>query len=330
MKPEKFNILLSSAGRRVSLLKLLQQTLADMGLGGEVLAVDMSRTAPAFHAADRAFTVPRCTDEAFVPRMLEICADNAVDLIVPTIDPALSVYAAERERFADEGVAIAISDAETIEIASNKRSTHRWLVENDFPTPRQAELDEVLEDPDDWQFPVATKPADGSRSIGFGIVDSAAELAAFAGDNNIVQSVAPGEEYTVSIFVDRAGACRCAVPRKRLEVRSGEVSKGITVRNEAIEALAMQVGEALPGAFGAMNVQIFFDEAAGELNVIEINPRFGGGFPLAWHAGAKYPQWIIEELLGHDSSARPDKWRDRLVMLRFDEAIYLDAKDAGL
>lgn len=327
---EKFNVLLSSAGRRVSLLRILRQTLVDMGLDGKVLAADMSRTAPAFHAADQGFLVPRCTDESFIPRMLEICRESDVSLIIPTIDPALAIFAQHREAFASEGVAIAISSPEAIAISANKRSTHRWLTENGFPTPRQAELDHVLANPDDWQFPVATKPADGSRSIGFGIVASADELRTFAGDNNIVQSVAPGEEYTVSFFVDRAGKCRCAVPRKRLEVRSGEVSKGITVRNEAIEDLAMQVGEALPGAFGALNVQIFFDQDSGELNVIEINPRFGGGFPLAWHAGALYPQWIIEELRDGESSARPDEWKDRLVMLRFDDAVFLPAEEAGL
>jgi carbamoyl-phosphate synthase large subunit len=327
---DKFNILLSSAGRRVSLLRILRQTLADMKLDGEILAADMSRTAPAFHAADQGFLVPRCTDASFVPRMLEICRQNDVNLVIPTIDPALAIFAAHHETFAKEGIAVAIADAETIEIASNKRFTHRWLTDNGFPSPRQAELDDVLADSADWQFPVATKPADGSRSIGFGIVESVDELRTFAGDNNIVQSVAPGEEYTVSFYVDRSGKCRCAVPRKRLEVRSGEVSKGITVRNDAIENLAMKVGEALPGAFGALNVQIFFDESTGELNVIEINPRFGGGFPLAWQAGAKYPQWIIEELLQIPSSATPDKWTDRLVMLRFDDAVFLPAEKAGL
>jgi carbamoyl-phosphate synthase large subunit len=330
MDNEDFNILLSSAGRRVSLLKILKQTLSDMSLSGEVLAADMSRTAPAFHVADRAFTVPRCTDESFVPRMLEICQQNKVRLVIPTIDPALAVYARHRATFADIGTEIAISDPATIEIASNKRSTHDWLVEHGFPTVRQADFDDVLENPGEWEFPVVAKPADGSRSIGFAIVDSLDALRAHGDANYVVQSVAAGEEYTVSIFVDRHGKCRCAVPRKRLEVRSGEVSKGMTVRNDAIEDLATQIGEALPGARGAMNVQIFHDQDTGQLNVIEINPRFGGGFPLAWHAGAIYPQWMLEDVLGLEPSARGDRWKDRLAMLRFDDAVFLDAEEAGI
>lgn len=330
MSNDNFNILLSAAGRRVSLLKILKQTLSDLSLEGDVFALEMSRAAPAFHVADHGFLAPRCTDPGFVDRVLQVCEENAIRLIIPTIDPALAVYTANLDRFEAAGVTVAISGLETIEIASNKRATHRWLSANGFPTPRQSELNEVLENPHDWQFPVATKPADGSRSIGFGIVESLDELRAFAGPNNIVQSVANGEEYTVSFYVDRQGECRCAVPRKRLEVRAGEVSKGMTVRNAAIEKLAMAVGNALPDAFGALNVQIFHDPATNELNIIEINPRFGGGFPLAWQAGAQYPQWIIEEILERETSARPDAWKDRLVMLRFDDAVFLDADKAGL
>ena len=111
--------------------------------------------------------------------------------------------------------------------------------------------------------------------------------------------------------------------RHRIEVRGGEVSKGITRRVEALEALTWQICEALPGAFGALNVRIFYDESTGALNVIEINPRFGGGFPLAYQAGGDFPRWLIEEALGHSCTARADVWRDGLVMLRYDRAIYL-------
>src|SRR5690554_6081030 len=187
MSKDKFNILLSAAGRRVSLLKILKKTLSDLSLDGEVFALEMSRAAPAYHVADRAFLGPRCTAPGFIERVLQICLDNNVKLIIPTIDPELAVYAAHLDAFEDIGVKVALSGPKTIEIASNKRATHRWLSDNGFPTPRQAELEDVLGNPQDWAFPLATKPVDGSRSIGFGIVDSVEELRAFAGPNNIVQ-----------------------------------------------------------------------------------------------------------------------------------------------
>ena len=145
-----------------------------------------------------------------------------------------------------------------------------------------------------------------------------------------MQTIAKGNKYTVDILADRQGNCLCAVPRKRLEVRGGEVSKGLTVRNEFIVGLAQQICKTLPGAYGALNVQIFLDDATGDLKVIEINPRFGGGFPLTWESGGKYPQWMIEEIMGLPSTASSSSWKDGLVMLRYDDAVFADITEAGI
>jgi carbamoyl-phosphate synthase large subunit len=63
--------------------------------------------------------------------------------------------------------------------------------------------------------------------------------------------------------------------------------------------------------------------ASGEIKFIEINPRFGGGFPLAFQAGANFPLWIIEMVLGKNLEIKIDDWQDGVVMLRYDEAIFV-------
>ena len=113
-------------------------------------------------------------------------------------------------------------------------------------------------------------------------------------------------------------------------MRAGEVSKGMTVRLPAIEEMAARLCKALPGAYGSLNIQIFHDELSGQMNVIEINARFGGGFPLAWEAGALFPRWIIEEILGLPSTVSFSAWRDRFLMLRFDDAVFVNAAEAGV
>jgi carbamoyl-phosphate synthase large subunit len=154
--------------------------------------------------------------------------------------------------------------------------------------------------------------------------------AATRGGGFIAQTIAPGVEYTIDFLAGSDGACRCAVPRRRFETRAGEVSKGMTVRHPALQALAGRVCQALPGARGCLNVQVFLEEDSGAMNVIEVNARFGGGFPLSWEAGARFPRWMLEEQLGLPSTAAHDAWRDRLVMLRYDDAVFVDASRAGL
>ncbi len=334
MAHDPVRVLISSAGRRVGLMDAFRDALRTLNLPGEVLAADISRTAPAFHKADRAFVIPRCTTEAFIPHMRDLCAREGITLVVPTIDTELMAWAQARQDFAAAGTAVGVSTPDTIAIGGDKLRTHAWLTEQGFPTVDQARPEEVLDgrvDGDRWRYPLLVKPIGGSSSIGVARVTDADDLRLKTrGGGYIVQRIAPGVEYTVSVFVDGQGRARCAVPRRRLEVRNGEVSKGVTTRSPALEDLATRIAEALPGAYGALNVQIFHDAPTDTLSVIELNPRFGGGFPLAAHAGANYAQWLLEDVLGLPSSARPDAWRDGLVMLRYDEAVYLSAQEAGL
>ncbi len=130
-----------------------------------------------------------------------------------------------------------------------------------------------------------------------------------------------GEEYTVDAFVDFDGKVRSVVPRLRLETRAGEVSKGMTVKNISIIETTRRVAEQLPGALGCLTIQCFLTPA-GDLKYIEINPRFGGGFPLSIAAGADFPRWIIEMMLGRDPVIELDGWQDGTVMLRYDDAVF--------
>jgi carbamoyl-phosphate synthase large subunit len=82
------------------------------------------------------------------------------------------------------------------------------------------------------------------------------------------------------------------------------------------------VAERLPDAAGPLALQCF-KGPDGRVAFIEINPRFGGGFPLALEAGADYPRWLLEWALGRPSTARADGWRPDVAMLRYDDAIFV-------
>ena len=321
-------VLISSAGRRVELLRAFRHTLDTLG-GGRVLASDLSWYSGAFHDADEGFPVPRIDSPDFVPRMLEICEQQGVDLVVPTLDPELPVYAATRERFAEVGTTVAISSPEVAAIAGDKERTHDWLVANGFPTVVQGSVDDVRSDPSAWTFPLVVKPRFGSASIGVAVVNDLAELEhAAGGQDMLVQTKALGTEHTIDLLADRDGRCLASIPRRRIEVRAGEVSKAVTVRTPVLAELAEKICAALPGAFGALNFQVFVSPDAGQLAVIELNARFGGGYPLSYAAGADFPLALVQVALGQPITAPLEGWRDRLVMLRYDAAVFVDEDDA--
>ena len=324
-------VLISSAGRRVELLQIWRAAIQGLGRVPRIIAVDMTRLSAAWQVADAGYLVPHCQAPAFIDELLGICQRENVSLIVPTIDPELPVYAAAHARFEAIGVRVHVSAPEVIAISNDKRLTHRWLTSSRLPTVSQVDARAVLDDGLDLPLPAFAKPAMGSSAIGIAKVESREALSHWVGERTdyIVQEVAPGVEYTVDVFVDREGRCRAAVPRRRLEIRAGEVSKGMTVRHARVMDLATRAAESLPGAWGCLNIQIFADDESQRLSVIEINSRFGGSFPLTWEAGGHFPRWILEEVLSLPCSAHPD-WTDGLIMLRYDAAVFRDKAACGL
>src|SRR5262249_716333 len=148
----------------------------------------------------------------------------------------------------------------------------------------------VLANRNKWPLPLIAKPRNGSASVGLLRISTYSLLEPLVAlDDYVVETTAPGIEHSIDVLVDRRGRAVCAVPRRRIEVRGGEVSKGVTVRSAPMEALAFHVCERLPGAYGAITVQMF-EASDGSLAIVEINARFGGGFPLAAQAGANYPR----------------------------------------
>jgi carbamoyl-phosphate synthase large subunit len=60
----------------------------------------------------------------------------------------------------------------------------------------------------------------------------------------------------------------------------------------------------------------------GTIRIIELNARFGGGYPLAHHAGGRFTDWLLDEQEGTSPSYFGD-WTDDLAMLRYDEAVFV-------
>lgn len=216
-----------------------------------------------------------------------------------------------------------VSSSETNEICFDKRNTYKFFKSAGIPTPEILNAEEILAD-SQAKYPFLIKPADGSCSVGVTQIRNARELEFFKDyiSNAIVQEFVVGQEYTLDILVDFEGKVRCVVPRLRMETRAGEISKGVTIKNQALIAAGKKVVELLPGAIGCITAQCFltYDN---EIKFIEINPRFGGGFPLSFQAGADFPRHIIEMVMGKTLDITIDGWQDGIVMLRYDDAVFV-------
>lgn len=322
------NVLVSSAGRRGALVRLIRQAVEPQG--GQVFAVDAGPWSSACRLAADWEQVPRCSDAGFLESVLAVCRRHDVSLIVPTIDPELAVYAAHREAFREAGVAVAVSGPETVAISGDKLATHEFLTAAGLPTVDRIDFEGGMT-PGPHDFPLIIKPRFGSGSQGVQIVEDEDALRFFwrRTQQPIVQRLATGREYTVNCYVDRKRRCLAAVPHLRVETRGGEVSKCVTIRHPTLIELAERLIAALPDPWGPMCFQAFVDDA-GRAQIIELNPRFGGGYPICHHSGADFIRLLIGETRGNDQFEPIADWREGVAMTRWDEAVFTTAEDVGL
>lgn len=313
------NILVSSAGRRVELVKAFQRSLLDFGVKSKVFATDMvPELSPACEVSDQAFRVPAAIDPDYITVLLALCIENNVRLVIPTIDTELKLLSENVQAFNDAGIDVAVSEAALVDECRDKRKTGELFKRLEIGYP------EVFPRPS-LKFPCFCKPYDGSRSIGAKAIVTADELTEEDLENpkNIFMELVPESycEYTVDGYYNRQGDLCALVCRERLEVRSGEVSKGVTRKDFVYEYLVPRL-KRLPGARGCMTFQFFVDKEARDIKGLEINPRFGGGYPLTHEAGARFTDYLVSEHFCGGIVEFSDSWERDLLMLRYDAGIY--------
>jgi len=318
-----FNILFTSVGRRVSLIRHFMRTLQDLGLRGKVVGVDSSDDAPAFHVVDKAYRVCPIADPLYIQTIRQICENERIKLLFPLIDTDLMKLAEGREEFAAAGTNAVICDPEFIALSIDKCQTHHFFASLGMDTPKLLDAEAALDG--NPAFPLFIKPRYGNASKGIFTVRDRRELIFFKDyvPQPILQEYIEGMEVTIDMLFDFSGNLRCLVPRQRLEVRAGEVSKGIIIDQKEVVEEGWRVGRMLKGCRGCINIQCFLTRE-NRVRFVEINPRFGGGAPLSINAGADFPRWIIEMARGKDPGDIRNAYKKNVVMLRYDEAVFLE------
>jgi carbamoyl-phosphate synthase large subunit len=312
-------ILLSSAGRRVELAECFRQAAKDLEIDLWIVAADMSpEWSPACQVADAAIAVPGCLQPDFHDRIADICQSQAIDLIVPTIDTELLGYAQNRQRFRETGTDTVVASEVFIRLARNKRLTMETLPRYGIDVPETWTWEDRHSR---FSYPLIAKPVDGSCSQGIRLIGSAKDLEKY-GDGftgYLFQELCSGNEYTVNCYYEQ-NQCRCAIPHRRVKTRTGEVLFAETERVAVLEEAAQKMA-AIPGIDGPLCFQAFYDPQTGRCQVIEINARFGGGYPICDYAGGRFALWLLQKRLAGVSQAH-NQWTAGVRMLRYDAAVF--------
>ena len=311
------NILLTAIGKRVHLIEHLKEY-------NYVVGVDCGDLVPAKEFVNSFYKVPFYKDNEYVDNLIYICKREKINLLIPLYEPEFVILNKYKSKFEQIGVKILLSDKKILEICSDKEKTYEFFIKNNINTPQILGKEDLNENE---KYPLIVKPRDGMGSKGVFKINNKKELMFFLDytKDSIVQEFVDGTEYTVDVLYDLKGKLISVVPRERIEVRSGEVSKSRSVKNEKIIKSTVNLCNKLKtiskDLIGPLNIQCIIDKNK-SIKFIEVNPRFGGGVPLSIASGVSYSRYFDMMIKGENINPIIGEFQE-LVMLRFDDAVYI-------
>lgn len=312
-KTNNLNILLTSVGRRSYLVNYFKDSLKGIG---KVYVSNSSGQTPAFQFADGAVVSPLIYDNNYIPFLLNYCKENDITAIISLFDIDLPILAKNKELFLKNGIMVIVSDYNVIEICNDKWKTYEFLISNGFNAPKTfVNINEALNAVNNSKldFPLFVKPRWGMGSISVFEAENIEELKIFyekvkreinntylkyesSADTEksvLIQEKICGQEYGFDIINDLNGNYINTIVKKKLAMRSGETDCAITVENSELKSLGKKISNRL-NHIANLDVDVFL--AKNKPYVLEMNARFGGGYPFSHMAGVNLPKAIISWL----------------------------------
>ncbi len=289
------NILITNIGRRGYLTDFVRHT---KNFKGNIYVSDCDKTASGLYSdVNGSFILPKPVDdeEEYVKKLLEICLEYSINLIIPVIDPEIYILSKYRDYFKNQGIIVLVSGREVLDICYDKIKMNHYLEKNNFFTVKTYYDVETFDDDleqNKINFPVFVKPILGSGSIKSEKINDHNSLNAFFEPNLIIQEYIDGVEYGVDSLVNDGKVLRVVV-KEKISMRSGETDKAITVYNDVIMKEVKRLMTILK-PFGSVDCDVILKD--NKPYIIDINPRFGGGYPATHLSGVNFIELIINIL----------------------------------
>lgn len=307
------NILFLGGAKRVSVANHFKKTAADMGHMVNIFSYELDEKVP-IACVGKVIIGKRWNEPDLINDLKNKIEENNISIVLPFVDPA--IYVASELKKVCSNVLIPVSEPSICNIMFDKVIAAEWFKEKDINQPN------FYTDPRTFIYPVILKPRRGSASKGIVVCKTKEELPDTDLSQYLIQDfIAEHTELSVDCYVSQEGIVTSVVPRIRLETAGGEVVRSKTVKDEAIISQSEKI--LTSGEFrGPITIQYIKDNNTGKVNVMEINPRLGGGVVTSIGAGSGIIKMILNEFLGNTIVLIKD-WKDNTIMVRyFNEVIF--------
>jgi carbamoyl-phosphate synthase large subunit len=308
----KLNVLIPGAGGAAGINTI--KSLRMISFKGKIISTDSNPLSAGFFLSDLYYVMPECENELFIDHLLRIIKEQNIKVLMPSSGFDIYGYSNNYELIKENGAIPIVSRKKVLEICRDKLLSYQFLSKK-FPFAFTTECPENID-----IFPIIAKPRFGKGSNNIILIENKFELEYVIRKykNMVFQEYLPGEEYTVDVLSDLSESPIMAIPRIRLDTKAGISVKGKIKRNSIIENLCKSIAATL-GIRGPSCIQLK-ESQNGDLKIIEINPRFGGGTFFTTLAGANFPAMLLE-LISNNKLIIPNV--SEITVLRYFEEIIL-------
>lgn len=324
------NILITSVGRRNYIVEYFRKALSGES---KVIAANSIANTPGMLAADKSYVSPPINSGKYLEFLIDICKTEDVRLLVSLFDQDLLFLSANKDTLEQIGVRVVVSAKDVIELCFDK------LTYNEFSSSVQLKpirtltrLESAIEavKNGELEFPLILKPRWGTGSIATEIVYSYDDLIfiykrlsrilsesyiAFTTSHMsnmiLIQQKLTGIEYGLDVVNNLKGDFMTCFVKRKLGMRSGETDSAITVNSNELFDIGRKIGEKLKH-IALLDVDIIRTEDD-ECYLLDMNPRFGGGYPFSHIAGANIPAAIINWANGTEANPEWLKIRPNIM-----------------
>jgi carbamoyl-phosphate synthase large subunit len=310
---DKLNVLIPGAGgpAGINTIKSLRITSFE----GKIVSTDSNPLSAGFFLSDLYYVIPEYKNEFFIDNLLRIIKEQNIKVLMPSSGFDIYEYSNNYDLIRDNGAIPIVSRKKVLEICRDKLWSYQFLSKK-FPFVFTTEYPEKID-----TFPIIAKPRFGKGSNNIILIENRFELEYVIRKykNMVFQEYLPGTEYTVDVLSDLSEKPIMAIPRIRIDTKAGISVKGRIKRNSIIENQCKSIAETL-GIRGPSCIQLK-ESKNGELKIIEINPRFGGGTIFTTLAGANFPAMLLELINNNNNKLIIPKVSEITVLRYFEEIV---------
>lgn len=282
------NLLLTSISSKIKLVQLFKLAAENWGVG--VYGCDVQDDTPARKYVDKFLVIKPMAGIDFINGLIDQCRVNEINLIIPTCEEEIIIFAAYHNNFINAGIRVIVPEIDTVQICQNKLFFNDWLFRKGFPAQKIHDIATVKES----DFPLFFKPVVGPVSKKCRILKSMDDLTGL--QDEIITDFIDAPEYSIDVLMDLQGKPVQAVVCSLDKTVDGIAVKSKIVDHKKLADAALKISTDLH--LVGHNLLQAFELENGDFVFFDVNLRFGDGSDLSINAGLQSPDRLLAMVYG--------------------------------